>query len=109
MSGSKPMGRGLRGLQGDYSKESADITEVHCVSGLAFGCWFYTNTHTYVYIYICVCVYTRKSGINQSSTTLNPIRHSRTTPPPELSPSNILPPPSTHCARIPAGKYLARV
>jgi hypothetical protein len=30
ISGSKPMGRGPRGLQRDYSKESANITEVHC-------------------------------------------------------------------------------
>jgi len=49
MSGSKPLGRGLRGLQGDYSRESANITDVHCLNVKSF-IWL-----LFIHMYVCVC------------------------------------------------------
>lgn len=59
-----------------------------------------------IYIYICI----QGSPVEiRAPPHWKPISHSRTAPPPELSPRNILPLPSTHCACIHAGKNSARV
>jgi len=60
----------------------------------------------YVCMYVCmyVCIYKAIHLIFKLPTHCNLIGRSLTTPPPVLSPSNILPPPSSHCAFTPATK-----
>jgi len=53
ISGSKRMVRGIRALQVDYSKESADINDVLCPK---FTSWIWLLV-LYIYIYIYICIY----------------------------------------------------
>ena len=74
MSDYKPMGCEIRGLQADYSKESLDISDVHCLK-VRSRIWLlvicicmciyiyminhmhtHTHTHIHTYTYMCVCV-----------------------------------------------------
>ena len=60
MSGYKLMGCEIRGLQADYSKESLDISDVHCLNVrsriwllvIYVYIYIYINTHTYTHIHI---------------------------------------------------------
>jgi hypothetical protein len=64
-------------------------------------------SRNWVYIWSNRCVYTRESSWNTNSNTLEPVRLSMTAPSSVLSPSSILPSPSSRCAFIPAKKNLA--
>lgn len=64
--------------------------------------------HIHMVSYICMCIQGSPVEI-RAPPHWKPISHSRTAPPPELSPSSVLPPLSTHCTCIPAGKNSARV
>jgi len=60
MSGYKPMGCEIRGLQADYSKESLDISDVHCLNVrsriwlLVICVYVYIYMYTHIHIYVCV-------------------------------------------------------
>ena len=53
MSGSKPMGRQLRRRQGDYSKESANVTEVYSLNVKSRICLLCVCLS----VSVCVCVF----------------------------------------------------
>ena len=63
----------------------------------------------YTYSQLCVYLYKRESSWNQSPTHWHSIGRSMTVPPPVLSPSISLPPPSSHCDFTPAKKKLAPI